>query len=192
MKNDKTNYNIVKPEEQPEQRTRRGEIGRLLRNTFVFLTLTALVTLVVFSLWLNAFRIDREDMSPVLRKGDIVLAVKKSMYTRDDVIAFYHNNDIFIKRIIAIGGDEVIIDENGTVFVNGVNMDDEYAVNPGTGDCDITFPYQVPEGRFFVLGDNRGVSSDSRLKKIGTVSDTLIIGKVLFDVWPFSSIGIIE
>lgn len=171
---------------------KRRKTAQLLRNIFVALTLTALATLVVFSLWLTVFQLSRDDMSPVLQKGDVVLAVKKSIYVRDDVIAFYHNNDVFIKRIAAVGGDEVIIDEDGSLFVNGVKTGEDYAANPETGYCDITFPYEVPEGRFFVLGENRVESEDSRLKKIGTVSDTLIIGKVITGIWPISRIGIIE
>lgn len=192
MNNNNSTRTVKTVKKENIRRAKLREVARLLRNIFVFLTLTALVTLVVFSLWLTAFRITRDDMSPAVQKGDLVIAMKKTTYVRDDIIAFYHNNDIFIKRIAAIGGDEITIDENGMLFVNGIRMDDEYAVDRGSGDCDITFPYEVPKGKCFVLGDNRGVSEDSRLKKVGSVSDTLIIGKVLYTVSPFSRIGIIE
>lgn len=172
--------------------SKAGKIAALLRNTFVAITLAALVTLVVFSLWLTAFQVQKDDMSPAVQKGETVIAVKKSTYGKGDIIAFYHNNDILIKRIVAFGGDIVNIDENGALYVNEAMIDEPYAENPGTGDCDIEFPYEVPEGRLFVLGDNRTASGDSRLKKIGTVSDMLIIGKVTIGVWPLSSIGIIE
>lgn len=174
------------------RRAKVREALRIVRNTFVVLTLIALVTLVMFSLWFSAFRVYRDGMAPVAEKGDIVISIKQSVYKRGEVIAFYHNNNIFIKRIAAVGGDEVIIDEDGRVYINGIETEDEHAVNPEHGDSDTTYPYEVPEGKFFVLGDNREESEDSRMKKVGSVSTSLIIGRVFVRIRSQSGIVIVK
>lgn len=130
-------------------------------------------------------------MEPTLRQGEILLAVKKSGFRSGDVIAFYYNNKILLKRVVAGAGDEVDIREDGTVTVNGAELGEPYLTDKSRGICDITFPYQVPDGRVFVLGDNRGESVDSRSSAIGCISEKSVVGKVVLRIWPFGRFGII-
>lgn len=124
--------------------------------------------------------------------GDIVVALSGSDYATGEVVAFYYNNNILVKRVIATAGDWVDMDKDGNVYVNNVLLEEPYVTDKALGICDITFPYQVPEGRIFVLGDHRATSVDSRSSTIGSVSEEFLVGKILFRVWPLSGIGVIE
>ena len=121
--------------------------------------------------------------------GELVLATHSSSFKQGEISAFYYNNKILLKRVIAFPGDWVDITRDGVVFVNGEMVQEDYLEQHELGKCDITFPYQVPENRYFVLGDNRGVSIDSRSNAIGTISEEQLIGNAVFRVWPLSSFG---
>lgn len=130
-------------------------------------------------------------MYPTLQEGEIVIAVKGNNYTVGDVVGLYYGNKLLVKRYIAGPGDWVNITEDGTVYINDTEMVEPYINEKALGDCDITFPYQVPEGRCFVLGDNRSISVDSRNTTVGCIADEQMVGKIVFCVWPFSRFGII-
>lgn len=128
-------------------------------------------------------------MTPSLGEGDIVLSVKGGSFKTGDVVAFYYNNKILVKRVIARSGDWVDIDDDGNVTVNGIMLDEPYVSEKALGECDIKLPYQVPESRVFVMGDHRSTSVDSRNSAIGCVSEEQIVGKIVFRVWPLKSFG---
>ena len=127
-----------------------------------------------------------------MRDGDIVIAVNRSEFETGDVIAFYYNNNILVKRVIAYAGDWVDIDENGNVYVNGEKLDEPYISDKALGECNIDLPYQVPDGRCFVMGDHRATSIDSRNTAVGCVSSDMVVGKILFRVWPLSESGMVK
>ena len=147
---------------------------------------------IVAVLVLPVLQLSGTSMEDTLNDGDIVVAVNGSRFETGDVVAFYFNNNILIKRVIAVSGDWVDIDEDGNVYVNGTRIDEPYVSELAKGDCNITLPYQVPDGRCFVMGDHRATSIDSRNTAVGCISDEMVVGKLLFRVWPLQSFGTIE
>ena len=130
-------------------------------------------------------------MTPTLVNGNLVAAVRYGNYERGDVIAFYYNNKILVKRVIGLPGEWIDIDENGKVTIDGEPLEEPYLEEPALGKCDIELPYQVQDGRYFVMGDHRSVSSDSRSSQVGCVSEEQIVGKLIFRIWPLDEIGTI-
>jgi signal peptidase I len=185
-------------DELPNTSDINGEISRVdykrkykrtLRSTVGALIIVAAIAVLVATLWLPVFQTYGNSMAPTLNSDEIVVAVKTDDVEKGDVIAFYYNNKVLIKRVIAQSGDWVDIDKDGNVSVNGETLDEPYVNEKSYGECDIEFPYQVPDDRVFVLGDNRGVSVDSRNSSMGCVSDEQIVGKLIFKIWPLKSIG---
>lgn len=166
--------------------------GSVLRSTVYALIIVAAVAILIAVLVFPVLRIHGSSMTPNLYDGNIVVCLKNSNYEVGDSIAFYYNNKILVKRVIARSGEWVDIDENGYVYVNGEKIEEPYVQDHALGECDIELPYQVPEGRVFVMGDHRSVSVDSRSTSVGCVSDEQIVGRLLFRVWPFKSIGLIK
>ena len=169
--------------------TKKKGFWRALRNTVFALVTVAAIAVLVAVLLLPVLRIYGTSMSPALEEGEYVVSIKGSKFQTGDVMAFYYNNKILVKRVIAVSGEWVEIDENGTVSVNGVQLDEPYVTDAALGECDIEFPYQVPESRIFVMGDHRAVSIDSRSTAIGCVSSEQIVGKIIFRIWPFKDFG---
>lgn len=163
--------------------------ARALRGTLYVLIVVAAVAVLVATLFLPVLRIYGSSMPPTLNDGDIVIVFKGTSYDRADVIAFYHNNKILVKRVIAFPGDWVDIDSDGTVYVNGKQLDEPYLDEKSLGECDIELPYQVPSDRLFVMGDHRSSSIDSRSSAIGCIKQDEILGKLVFRFWPLSDFG---
>ncbi len=179
--------------EREQRRIRyRKNFFRVLRNTIYTLITVSAAAVLVAVLLLPVLRIYGTSMTPTLEENDIVLSVKGSDFTQGDVIAFYYNNKILVKRVIAQAGDWVDVAEDGTVSVNGEVLDEPYVQNKAFGECDIELPYQVPEDRVFVMGDHRDVSVDSRSSTIGCIAEEQIVGKIVFRVWPFAGFGKVE
>lgn len=167
-----------------------GGYLRLLRSTLRILLVVVAASILIASLFLPVMQIYKGSMEPLLQEGDLAVAVKTRKCSRGDIIGFYYSNKVLVKRVIAVGGDVVELDEDGVFTVNGRKLDEPYLAEQCYGeDTDVEFPYTVPEGSYFVAGDNRADSIDSRSSDIGAVSEEDIVGKVLFVIWPLKRIG---
>lgn len=160
-----------------------------LRSTAGTLITVAALAVLVATLLMPVLQIYGASMTPTLYDGDIVLSVKGAAFEKGDIIAFYYNNKILVKRVIANPGEWVNITEDGTVYVNDVPLDEPYVNEPALGECNIQLPYQVPDGRVFVLGDHRSVSVDSRSTAVGCVAEEQIVGRLTFRLWPLNAMG---
>ena len=163
-----------------------------IRSTVFMLVVVAAFAILVAVLFLPILRIYGHSMKGTLDSGDIVVSVKSNEFETSDVVAFYYNNNILVKRVIAESGDWVDMDKEGNVYVNNKKLNEPYLKKKDYGHTDIEFPYQVPENRIFVMGDNREVSIDSRNTSIGTVSDEQIVGKLVLKIWPLQEMSIIK
>ncbi len=161
----------------------------VLRSTIYTLITVAAIAVLVATLWLPVLQIYGNSMTPTLQDGEIVFSVKTTDMDQGDIIAFYYNNKILVKRVIAGPGDWVNIDEEGTVFVNDLRLEEPYLAEKSLGDADIELPYQVPDGKIFVMGDHRSTSVDSRHVVVGCVAEEQIVGKIVFRVWPLNQLG---
>lgn len=163
----------------------------VLRSTIYTLIIVAAVAVLTATLWLPVLQTYGSSMSPTLQDGEIIFSVKTSKFEPGDIIAFYYNNKILIKRVICGPADWVNIDEDGTVYVNGTVLDEPYLVDKALGDCNIELPYQVPDGKVFVMGDHRSTSVDSRNTAVGCVAQEQIVGKIIFRIWPLNRLGLV-
>jgi len=167
----------------------RSSYGVTLKSTVFTLICVAAVAVLVATLLMPVLQIYGDSMEPSLIDGDIVASVKTGELEQGDMVAFYYNNKILVKRVVASSGDWVDISEDGTVSVNGVILDEPYVEEKALGSCNIEMPYQVPDGRWFVMGDNRATSVDSRDKTLGCVSQEQILGRLAFRIWPVSRVS---
>lgn len=176
----------LKQELKRERHKRR--FRRLLRSTVNALIVVAAVAALVATLVLPVLQIAGTSMEPSLNDGDIVLLVKTGKLKNGDLCAFYYSNKILIKRIIAVPGDYIWIEPDGTVVLNGNALDEPYVQEKALGECDVEFPYQVPENSYFVMGDHRETSIDSRSSVIGCIAQDQIVGKIFCKFWPLSEL----
>ena len=172
-----------------ERENYKRRFGRVLRSTLFTLVVVAAVAVLVATIWMPVLQIYGSSMTPTLNEGEIVVSVKGSAFEPGDLVAFYLVNKILVKRCIAGPVHWVDINENGDVFVDGKLLDEPYLTEKALGECDQSFPYQVPESRYFCMGDHRATSVDSRHSAVGCVAEEQIVGKIVFRVWPLSGFG---
>ena len=170
----------------------KRRFGRVLRSTLFTLVVVAAAAVLVATILMPVLQIYGSSMTPTLNEGEIVVSVKGSDFEPGDLVAFYLGNKILVKRCIAGPGQWVDINENGDVFVDGELLDEPYLTEKALGECDQSFPYQVPESRFFCMGDHRATSVDSRHSAVGCVAEEQIVGKIVFRVWPLSGFGALQ
>lgn len=162
---------------------------RVLQSTFYTLVVVAAFAILAATLWMPVLQIHGSSMTPTLEEGQIVVSVKGAQFEQGDLVAFYIGNKLLVKRVIAGPADMVKITEDGTVFVNSVRLDEPYITGKSLGECDLEFPYQVPESRYFLMGDHRATSVDSRSSVVGCVAEEQIVGRIVFRVWPLDQMG---
>mgnify|MGYP002672532034 FL=1 len=167
----------------------KSRYSRTLRSTIAILVVVAAVAVLVATLWMPVLRIYGSSMAPTLNDGQIVISLKTTDFKTGDIAAFYYGNKLLIKRYIAGASDWVYIDEDGTVSVNSIELDEPYLAEKALGQTNIDMPYQVPDNRYFLMGDNRDASVDSRNTAVGCVSEEQIVGKVVFCIWPIDRFG---
>lgn len=163
-----------------------------LRGTIYTLVVVCAVAILIATLWLPFLRIYGTSMTPTLQDGEIVCCVKTSDFETGDVVAFYYNNKLLVKRVIGLPGDWINFDEAGNVYVNDVLLEEPYLEEKALGDGDLKLPYQVPDGKIFVLGDHRSTSVDSRHSTVGCVAQEQIVGKILIRIWPIGRVTIFD
>lgn len=164
----------------------------VLKSTIFMLVVVAAIAVLVATTWLPVLQIYGSSMTPTLNEGEVVVSVKGSSFEQGDLIAFYYGNKILVKRCIATPGQWVDIDEDGNVYIDGKRLNEPYVKEKAFGDCDIKLPYQVPEDRYFCMGDHRETSVDSRNSSVGCISKEQIIGRIFFRIWPLNDLDCFE
>lgn len=162
---------------------------RILGNTISSLLIVSAVAVLISMLFLPVLRVTGTSMTPTMLNDELIICNKRNNFKSGDIVAFYFNNKILLKRVIGVAGDIIDVKEDGSVYVNGELLEESYLTEKSFGECDIELPYQVPDNRIFVMGDHRSTSIDSRSSSVSTIADEYIIGKVIFRVWPFERIG---
>lgn len=165
---------------------------RVLRSTACCLVVVAAAAVLVATVWMPVLQIYGASMSPTLKEGEIVVSVIETDYEPGDLVAFYIGNKILVKRCIAGPGQWVNLDGEGNVYVDGELLNEPYLTEKSLGECDLELPCQVPDNRYFCMGDHRTTSVDSRSTAVGCVSEEQIVGKILFRVWPLSEFGVLQ
>ena len=187
-----TSVELPTTEQIEKERARlrhKSRYSRTLRSTIAILVVVAAVAVLVATLWMPVLRIYGSSMAPTLNDGQIVISLKTTDFKTGDIAAFYYGNKLLVKRYIAGASDWVYIDEDGTVSVNSIELDEPYIAEKAFGQTNIELPYQVPDKRYFLMGDNRESSVDSRNTAVGCASDDQIVGKVVYCIWPLDRFG---
>ena len=181
--------NVEQLEKELLRERHRRRYGRTLKSTVYALVVVAAIAVLLATIFFPVLQIYGSSMTPTVNEGEIVVAIKGSNFECGDVAAMWYGNKLLVKRIIAGPGQWVNIDDAGNVYVNGTYIDEPYLDGKARGECNIDLPYQVPDGKYFVLGDHRGVSQDSRNSAVGCIAREQIVGRLAFRVWPFESFG---
>ena len=192
VKKELSRPSVEQLEKALEKEQYRKSYGRVLRSTFFALVSVAAVAVLIVMLWMPVLRIIGTSMEPTLEDGQIAVAFKGTDFERGDIVAFYYGNKLLVKRYIAGPGEWVNIDEDGNVFVNGTYLEEPYLTEKALGDCNIDLPYQVPDEKYFLIGDHRATSLDSRSTEVGCVAEEQLVGRIVFCVWPLNGIGTID
>ena len=185
-------FTVQQIEGELKRLRRKKNSRRIFRQTVFSLLVVAAAAVLAALLFFPIFRVTGSSMEPTLDPKEIVVCLKSSRFQSGDLVAFYYNNKVLLKRVIGTAGDIIEIDSDGSVFVNGSQLDEPYITEKSLGQCDIDFPFQVPDNRIFVMGDNRAASVDSRATAVGCIADEYVIGKVFLRVWPFERLGTLD
>ena len=165
---------------------------QVIKSTMGSLIVVAALAVLIATLVFPVLQISGSSMEPTLNDEEIVLLLKTTNMKKGELCCFNYQNKLFIKRVIGVPGDKIHIDANGNVYVNDILVEEPYITDKALGECDITFPCYVTENHYFVLGDHRSTSIDSRNSVIGLINEEYIVGKIFFRVWPFSNIGLVK
>lgn len=184
--------NVAQIESELNRAKYRRRYNHVLKSTIYTLITVAAIAILVATLWMPVLQIYGNSMTPTLNNGSVVISLRTDKLESGDIVAFYYNNKILCKRLIGNPGDWIDIDDSGNVYVNGKELDEPYLVEKAFGDCNIKLPYQVPDNRYFMMGDRRSVSLDSRNASIGSISEEQIVGKIEFCIWPLKEFGPIK
>lgn len=190
--NEARGFTVRQIEGELKRLRRKQNSRRIFRQTVFSLLVVAAVAVLAAMLFFPIFRVTGSSMEPTLQPKEIVVCLKSSRFQSGDLVAFYYNNKVLLKRVIGTAGDTIEIDDSGNVFVNGSQLDEPYITKKKLGQCDIDFPYQVPDNRIFVMGDNRETSVDSRTTAVGCIADEYVIGKVFLRVWLLERLGFLD
>lgn len=190
--NEARGFTVRQIEGELKRLRRKQNSRRIFRQTVFSLLVVAAAAVLAAMLFFPIFRVTGSSMEPTLDPKEIVVCLKSSRFESGDLVAFYYNNKVLLKRVIGTAGDTIEIDDSGNVFVNGSQLDEPYITKKSLGQCDIDFPYQVPDNRIFVMGDNRETSVDSRTTAVGCIADEYVIGKVFLRVWPLERLGTLD
>ena len=184
--------------EIPEINELKAELDRVkykrryinvFKSTVYTLVVVAAFAVLVATLWMPVLQIYGSSMTPTIDEGQIVVSVKGKNFEQGDLVACYIGNKLLVKRVIACPADYILINESGTVFINGTELYEPYISEKAFGECDIEYPYQVPDSRYFLMGDHRKTSVDSRSSAVGCIAEEQIVGKIVFCVWPLEDFG---
>lgn len=170
----------------------RHELWKLLRAMIGSVTVAAALTVLVMTRCFQLLQVDGMSMAPTLEAGEMILLLRTKQIEKGDVVGFCYGGEVLLKRVIGSGGDSIHMDESGNVYVNGLMLEESYVEAKGPGRRELDFPYQAPEGMLFVLGDNREASIDSRIRALGCVSGSQIVGKAVCRVWPPARMGMMQ
>ncbi len=176
-------------EKELHREARRGQRRKVAASAVSALLTAMAVAVLVFTNLLPVLRVEGASMAPTLQSGEIVVSRRGGTIERGDLLAFYYQNEILLKRVIGLPGEEVNLDADGNVYIDGNLLQEPYLTERALGDCDVEFPFRVPENQYFVLGDHRSTSSDSRQAAIGCVTEDRILGTVFFRIWPLGRCG---
>ncbi len=183
---------VVQLQEELEREKYKKKYRKALMSTIYSLIIVAAVAVLIATLALPVMEISGSSMEPTLNDKEIVLLMKTTKFKESELICFSYQNKLLIKRVIGKAGDSIKIDELGFVYVNGQAIVEPYVTDRALGECDLKFPYIVPENHYFVMGDHRSTSIDSRSSVIGAINKDQIVGKIMFRIWPFDKVGFVE